>query len=57
MGFRVRSLGVKFQVNLRCHTWLHMNQLKDLPLNPKLNSCFSDEDFVRRLCNVETVMH
>ena len=34
-----------------------MNQLQQLPVNPKLNSCFGDEDFVRRCCNIDAVMH
>ena len=34
----------------RLHTWWHMfADLNELPLNPRLNSCFGDEDYVRRL--------
>ena len=39
----------------RLHTWWHVfTDLQLLPLNPRINSCFGDEDFVRRLCSIDS---
>ena len=38
---------------IRLHTWYHMfADLDQLPINPRVMSCFGDEDFVRRLCSI-----
>lgn len=41
-------------VYLRMHIWLHMWEIcKALRgYNPRINSCFADEDFVRILCGI-----
>ena len=28
--------------------------LQKLPINPRIMSCFGDEDFVRRLCSIDS---
>ena len=39
-------------LHLRIHGWYHVwHRLQKCKVNPKLNSCFSDEDFIRILCD------
>ena len=41
---------------LRLHVWIHMwVRLRTCRINPQLNSCFADEDFVRIMCSVVAV--
>ena len=37
---------------LRIHGWFHMfDHLRHLRINPQLNACYADEDFIRIMCN------
>ena len=39
--------------SLRIHTWIHMwERLARCRMNPQLNACFADEDFIRQMCSI-----
>ncbi|CAE7696451.1 unnamed protein product, partial [Symbiodinium necroappetens] len=44
-----------FKLRPKLHVWLHLwHRCATCRLNPQLNACFADEDFVRIMCNVDT---
>ena len=43
----------QYKIRPKLHVFDHMfHDLPKRPLNPKSYSCFSDEDFVRRVCDI-----
>ena len=41
----------------RIHTWVHIwERLEMCRVNPQLNACFADEDFVRVMCSIASCL-